>query len=489
MPMIRFYCPSGQTKVQLRDGTIPPVVNGYVVADSSATEDLEYAGCTPVSYWATPSNANRLVGLRNPVVIPEVLFAQGPDGRWLGTQYDGTYGNFLARLFVATGTTGNLTKTTLAVTEPAQGLKNAAGTALGSGDIFGAWWIDSTSFLFAVRSIGAPFGTGCCFLYYCKWNGSAWTVGNNASTYDNKQAVLDVGTTGGSSVVNNIVLHARSMDTDGAGNWCIWDYNVNASRTGGGANDQVRIMKSADGGKTWSKLLSWNTSGNQIRHVHACRYDPYGKKWYFLLGDAPNNCIIRWDGTSTAPADNTALSNFKLTPGWEVIQDGWPTESGDLSIHSNGIMYLPDDIGFVNGVAAQLRSVLLGRDFPMAYHLGDYFDWFASQANPARAPLISCNVPGGKWSIWGSLFDMSKDASRGYDFWAVDPDGFAAYKIATATDYGSATAGTLWNMLIAANEQKLVISGAPSSGSKLASNYGSIVATLTPWDGSVLQLN
>lgn len=487
MPLMKFYSASNQSSVTLGDGTKLTVTAGYVSCDSKYTNELATAGFQPVASL-TPANPNRIMGLRNPVVIPEVIFDQGPDGKFLFSQYDGTYGNFMARIAIAGGTTTALTgKTAIAATEPAAGLKNAAGTLLGSGDIFGAWWISATRFLFAVRSIGAPFGTGCCFLYLCNWNGSAWTVGNESTTFANKQAIRDLGTTGGVSVPNNVVLHARSLATNGSGKIMVGDYNVASGRVNGSTNDQVQVHWSTDSGVTWTKLLSWNTSGNQIRHVHGCKYDSYSGDWYILLGDAPNNCIVRWDGVSASPPDNTALANFSQYPGWEVLQQGWPSETGDLHIQGSGIMFLPDDIGPPNG-AAQLRTVHLNREGSLSYYLGDYIEWFANQANPARAPLICCPLPG-RGGLWGSLFDTSKDATRGFDFWATDPDGMSAYKIAQATDYSTSTAGTIWNMFLAANEQKVVISGADSRGTRLATNRGSIVATLTPWDGNVLQLN
>lgn len=434
-----------------------------------------------------PDNRPLRMGLVNPVSVSEVLFDQGPDGRFLFTQYDATYGKYLSQISIAGGTTTSLTsKTAIAATEPAGGLKNAAGTLLGSGDIFGAWWLTPTRFLFAVRSIGAPFGTGCAFLYLCNWNGSAWTVGSNGPTLlDNKQAVRDLGTTGGTSVPNNIILHARSLAHNGAGKIMIGDYNVASGRVNGSTNDQVQVHWSDDYGVTWSKLASWNTSGNQIRHVHGCKYDKYTGDWYILLGDAPNNAVVRWNGdTSSLPPDNTAIGSLKTVSGWEVLQKGWPHETGDLSIHSNRISYLPDDtgVGPVN-----MQSVVLGRDRPMSYQLGQVFEWASTQANPGRAPLISCNTPGGG-AIWGSLFMSPPDATRGYDFWSTD-DGIAADKIATATDYGAATAGALFNIFVAAGENKVVISGTASRGVKLQSNHGSIVATLGSWDGKVRQLN
>lgn len=437
---------------------------------------------------AMPDNRPLRMGLINPVVIPEVLFAQGPDGRFIGTSYDAT-GSYMARLFVATGAADSLSKTAIAATEASTGLLSSAGTAIGSGLPCGVWWISSTRFMFAVRTTTSSFGSRCTFLYVCNYNGSAWTVGSNGPTlFDNLRAVLDVGTTGGTPVPDNTLLHRRSIATDGAGNWMQGDYNVASGRADGSTKDQVRIMRSTDDGLTWSKLVSWNTNGTtqQIRHVHGCVYDPFGRCWYFLLGDAPNNCIVRWDGVSSAPPDNTALSSFKNYAGWEVLQMGWMCETGDLSVHSDRIYYLPDDTGPTG--PATLRSVILSRNKPLAYQLGRTFEWSSSSPNKGRAPLIGCNTPGGG-AIWGSLYNA--DAVSGFDFWSTD-NGIDTDKIATARDYSGATAGSLFDMYVEAGTNRLLITGADTRGVRLGSTAargGTIIATLSSWDGKVRQLN
>lgn len=87
----------------------------------------------------------------------------------------------------------------------------------------------------------------------------------------------------------------------GKGTLFIGEYNVNKSRTRGSVNDRVRIMKSADNGDTWTKVVEWNTNGsNQVGHVHAMKQDPYTGEIYVCLGDYETKTgIIKWNGAAS----------------------------------------------------------------------------------------------------------------------------------------------------------------------------------------------
>lgn len=519
--------------------------------------------------------------------ISEIPLAISPKGQFLFTQYDATYGSFQSRLAVGNGSvTAIANKVSIPATEATGGspLKNkAGGTSFTAASIIGAWWIDDTRFLFASRVIGGGLDK-CCFLFLCYYNGSAWVVGNNVGTWDNRQAVLDVGTTAGASVADNIFLHCRSLDTNArylpAAAAAVWqvvtvtaspmtwtnsnpypveiaisaatavtaltitrqgttksvgistgetgttlvlqpqdamtvtytgspaisalpllgttpnaamvvcgDYNVATSRVNGGAKDQVQTYVSYDGGATFATLLSFNTSGNQIRHLHTVKYDRYTGDWYFLFGDAPTNCIVRWDGKSPAPPANTALTQAGIGSyaGWDVLSGHILYEAGDLAIHAETISYLPDDVGpSAAGREGKLRTVLVGREHPMAALFGPAIDWDVTN-NRARAPLICVETPG-SGSIWASLRDASVDTTPGYDFWATG-DGVISYKIAQAQDFIGTGAGAISNLLLTADGY-VVISGVDSRGCRLnASTRGALICKLGNWNGTVMQLN
>ncbi len=107
----------------------------------------------------------------------------------------------------------------------------------------------------------------------------------------------------------------------GVGDLLIGEYNVNTSRVSGGENDRVRILRSTDGGQTWAAIMAWNTSGHQVRHVHAIRQDPYTGYIYFCVGDINNEAaLIRWDGATawinnSTPATIAGWTGFKCATG------------------------------------------------------------------------------------------------------------------------------------------------------------------------------
>jgi hypothetical protein len=106
----------------------------------------------------------------------------------------------------------------------------------------------------------------------------------------------------------------------GKGTLFIGEYNISHTRINGSTNDRIRIMKSVDGGITWTKVMEWNTNGlNQIGHIHAMKQDPYTGEIYICTGDSFNKAgLIKWDGTSPFP-DNITLPNLAKTPGFRVL--------------------------------------------------------------------------------------------------------------------------------------------------------------------------
>jgi len=106
----------------------------------------------------------------------------------------------------------------------------------------------------------------------------------------------------------------------GVGTLFIGEYNFNKARITGSVNDRVRIMKSADRGETWTKVVEWNTNGsNQLGHIHAMKQDPYTGEIYICTGDNNDKSgIIKWDGSSVWP-DNRTLAELSGMNGFTVL--------------------------------------------------------------------------------------------------------------------------------------------------------------------------
>lgn len=108
----------------------------------------------------------------------------------------------------------------------------------------------------------------------------------------------------------------------GIGDLIFGEYNTNASRTEGGENDRIRIMRSTDNGANWTQLVEWNTDEtNYVGHVHTIRQDPYTGYVYIAVGDNNNKAaLIRWDGSTAwqdnkTPAQLGAIAGFKAVTG------------------------------------------------------------------------------------------------------------------------------------------------------------------------------
>jgi hypothetical protein len=117
----------------------------------------------------------------------------------------------------------------------------------------------------------------------------------------------------------------------GVGDLYIGEYNVAPDRVSGGQSDRVRLMKSTDSGATWTAVMNWNTSGHQIRHIHALKQDQFTGYVYICTGDGDSeSAIIRWDGAS-AWTDNSAPS---VIAGWS----GFAVASGTQHHRTVGII-------------------------------------------------------------------------------------------------------------------------------------------------------
>ena len=442
---------------------------------------------TSTDAYAWLQRGGKMLGFSSATTIPEVVFDQSKGGQFLFTQYDGTYGSYCSALSIATGTLASMSKTSLQAVTNVSNLKDDSGAAITSGDVTCAWWLSETRFLF----VGRKLSNNKYYLWLCDYNGGAWKVGANASTFDDTKAVLALGLYSGGQADRSGILHARSLAVKSSTEAVIGEYNINGSRVTGGANDAVRIYRTTDGGATWTAILTFNTSGNQIRHCHAVRYDPYAGNWYMIFGDDPNSAVVRWDGSSSSPSANTPLTQAGIgsVTGWEVMHDtaGYECRSGDLAIHPQSVHYMADN--------SELNT-----SAKYAFHIRKQ-RWMArTQSNQyertnGRPPLLCCEMPNGA-AFWASMRESTDTGAapetfQGYDFWFT-PDGVSFTRVAKTRDNSVISSGVITQMMVT-NEGKIVIAGTNSKGTKLlpaASNtgQGSIVVTPTAWDGTVLTL-
>lgn len=269
------------------------------------------------------------------------------------------------------GTTSYLSTWSMANTSGSNGIKTPDGTINlgGSGPYFqAALQLNSGAVIFASNGASSttltsnnttPAGDFSNNTFLFRAAPTTYTLGNDASG-TNQKAVLAFGTSDGLANTGTTrvrLLHARGIceaviqTTPGAAytrKVLVGEYNVNGSRTPGGANDGVRLWVSTDDALTFSALLTFNTAGvNIISHIHAVIQDPYTRLIYILTGDYDNgtysqNAIIVWDGISAAPAANSSLATIAATPGWGCIYGSELDRYGDFIFAADGIYALPD---------------------------------------------------------------------------------------------------------------------------------------------------
>jgi len=416
--------------------------------------------------------------------ISEVIFDQSPGGKYLFTAYDAA-NNYTSSLSIATGPLASLSKTALAVTNVSS-LKDTAGAAITAGSILAAWWISETRFMF----VGKKNAGVVYFVWICDFNGGSWKVGSNSALFDNGNAVLALGLWSGGQAGGSSILHQRSVAISPT-KILLGEYNIATGRVAGGTNDAVRIYQSTDSGATWTALLTFNTSGNQIRHCHFVKYDRYTGEFYIGFGDDPDSALLRWDGTSAAPPANTPLTPAGFTgyPGWEVMHDtlGFECRSGDITIHPQTAYYMADN--------SEANTPI-----KYAFHVSKSHPMQRIQSNEyertiGRSPLIGMELPNGG-AFWCCIRETSDAGAapepfKGYDFWYT-PDGVTFTRIARTRDNSAGINGTINNIFMT-TEGKIVISGFNAKGCKLlpvatTNGEGSLVVTPTVWDGTVRTL-
>ncbi|HEY1129133.1 MAG TPA: hypothetical protein VGF12_07000 [Roseateles sp.] len=472
-----------------------PPFTRYHWNGAAMVASLDYANSADAqpSPLVTPAGRAAASEVRTVAVeaaLQQTLFNQLPNGNYIGTaalpESVGFYGS---KLFLASGPLSNLVPVGQNATL-ASVLKTSAGATITNGTLTGAWALPDGNLLFTVNSNGGAT-SGRAFLYYGKVAAGAitaatLTVGNNAAAFDNGCAVLDIGNKGGAQTADIRILHDRSICIATiAGNTVLFlsEYNVAGGRVQGGANDQCRVWRSTDLGKTWAIFLEFNTDGanRQVRHGHGVVQDPATGFVYFLFGDDPTSGIIRWDGSAAAPPANTAMPDFNKFAGWhalsrlDALTDNY--RAGDLVFGGDIGAYLTDR----SGAKAFWPATAVSRTGPLVATKGRDADM-----SPGRDPLIGIAIPGGG-ALWISMWDSSVPGGvRGYDVWS-SPDLRNWFRVGWLSDVGVAgVVGVLFNVFWT-SENKIVVSLA-SGSARLAAGANSFGGSLVLnadgfWDG------
>ena len=468
---------------QEEDGSIQAYQNGNPLV---AGEVNTATGV--ISYLAGNASKNfpAIYGLSLAATDEAVIFDQADDGRFVFTQNDATYGVYFQQIAIASGTIGSLSKTAITASL-GTALRNNTGTLIGSLLARDAWWISPTRIVFQGSGTGAYASKN--FLWIANYNGSAWTVGNNSPAFDNTYAAVDLGLHGGGHEVEVKALHHRSLGKKDASTLLFGEYGISATNTSG-TNDQIRVLRSTDGGATWSALLTWNTNAgtHEVRHVHAVIYDKHRDKWLICIGDEPYSCVIEWDGVSAAPPANTAPANFWQYEGWNVYKVNIYGRTGDISLHADSRYYLTDNSEVDTSEAPMVR--LSTRHPLIGQKVGDY------PRQNGRPALIQCEMPDGG-ALWASMSeptDIGADGYRAFDF-LYTPDGLTVFRVAKTRITGSpgAQAATLNNIAIlkGSGAAQVYVSGITYKNSRLLPGglAGTLVMNLVPWNGSVTEIN
>lgn len=192
--------------------------------------------------------------------------------------------------------------------------------------------------------------TGKCFLYKSIDNFA--TVGANAPLYNDACPVHAIGwnsTKASEAGEISIMAHwslARGKNRRGEDLIVFGQYNVNGSRTPGGASDWSNVLCSRQGGDagTWETIVEANTAGStMLRHCHAVMQDPYTAEFYIFYGDQQTSGIYVWDGVFPLPA-NTPPSQAANYRGWRGM-DQTNNPNGNYNTGQiTSVVFLPNEI-------------------------------------------------------------------------------------------------------------------------------------------------
>ena len=178
-----------------------------------------------------------------------------------------------------------------------------------------------------ILAFGNPSSGGAAMKIYRSTDyGSTWAL------------VLTLGTGDANSPSTGVWMLSDRNFCEGKNGWYIGEYNVNSSRTPGGANDAVVVWKSTDKGATWSPVIKFNVGAALIRHIHALRY--YDNRVYICCGDsAIESAIIAWD--EVTPISNTAFASIPAS--CPVLYGSQAFRVVDLIFPGDGYAYAMTD--------------------------------------------------------------------------------------------------------------------------------------------------
>jgi hypothetical protein len=256
-----------------------------------------------------------IAGVVNGIALPEPVKTVTPV-EWYGLATLDAMGSLLYGI-------DTLNSGQVVVVDTLTGVKSNYGTALPIVGIRNIKVLSSTSMI-----VEADGNTGIYKYYITKNSGSDWKL------------VLTMPFAETRMLTNRSICQAV---VKGVPTLFFGEYNINPSRVNGSTNDAVRLLKSVDGGETWSEVTRWNTDGsnNNTRHIHAVKQGPNGRI-YVVTGDINYQCAIySWDGEVSWPV-NVSFKDLVKTSGLTCIGGRQALRAIDLIFKDDKIYFIPD---------------------------------------------------------------------------------------------------------------------------------------------------
>lgn len=315
-------------------------------------------------------------------------------------------------------------------------------------------------------------------------------TGTASTSNTDQKAVLDLGARLGVTYQNIRTLHHRGLcevtPNNGAAKFLLLaEYNINQpngtpSRTSGStaplvqpsANDFVRCLRSDDAGYTWSTFIEFNmnnvTPQHYTNHFHGVIQNPATGIVYFMSGDnkpttgagneQDQRFILAWDGMSSAPALNSAPTDFAALPGWKLLKGSELYRTGDMLFSPNNAYYLCDCDSEIADTATLGFAGMVCDPF---------IAWGARVDCPDRVtnvpPILAVKTPDGL-SYFVTFRNADSTTPNEHRLYASNDDGKTWRLSAKLPLYGAALAtSTPSNLLYDRNTKKILLSGLPSA--------------------------
>lgn len=306
--------------------------------------------------------------------------------------------------------------------------------------------------------------------------------------------ILDFGDSSGSPISNVYCLHDGlvEVEVNGVKKIYIYEYNVNGSRTMGGANDPVRILESTDDGATFTSIFTWNTGGggsnHQMKHGHCVAQNPRTNQIIFGGGDSgeagtvnAGQSLICWDGVSPFPPNNTPPEDFENFNGFNSRANVPETRTLSILFDDTGDFYTATDAtsaGAAAGIwqwasdlsySTQLDDQILGFSNKTMWY-GTQKDGIHYWTDDVGASTIASD---GAYKIYASATPSDPDSYKIIGEFTVEE---------STTNTGFVKNSSVLAIFFAGD--KLVMS-APSVAGKSYNNTAIIDVTNEEWKGQV----